>query len=57
LPDAAKRYLMLVDPSAIASLAQGMPMWNKLGFVSASSSRTSKGMLMDSGVGPHKVWL
>ncbi|NLQ18358.1 TRAP transporter permease [Marinomonas sp. M1K-6] len=54
LPDAASAVFMLVDPSAIASLAQGMPMEQAQALL-AQVPNDFKSMLMDQALGAQSV--
>jgi TRAP-type uncharacterized transport system fused permease subunit len=54
LPDAANAIFMLVDPSAIASLAQGMPMEQAEALL-AQVPADFKSMLMDQALGAQSV--
>jgi TRAP transporter 4TM/12TM fusion protein len=54
LPEAANAIFMLVDPSAIASLAQGMPI-EQAATLLAQVPSDFKGMLMDQALGAQSV--
>ena len=54
LPEAANAVFMLVDPSAIAALAQGMPM-DQAQALLAQVPNDFKGMLMDQALGAESV--
>ena len=54
LPDAASAVFMLVDPSAIATLAQGMPMEQAVALL-AQVPNDFKSMLMDQALGAQTV--
>lgn len=54
LPEAASAVFMLVDPSALATLAQGMPMEQAEALL-AQVPNDFKGMLMDQALGAQSV--